>query len=176
MAARVLLAALLAAFASATSFIQPMGLHLLPEDVANSTGAVCLDGSPPGFYFTKASDPAKADKWVIFFRGGGWCYDEKDCLNRAKTALGSTRDLTTDWMMGGIMNSDQNINPEFAGYNRVLLWYCDGASFSGNRDTPINVNGTNLYFRGHRILDELFGFLRYISNTPLCVNITPPLS
>lgn len=32
-------------------------------------GAVCLDGSPGG-YFLKRGDP---QRWILFMQGGGWC-------------------------------------------------------------------------------------------------------
>lgn len=38
---------------------------------------------------------------------------------------------------------------------QVWLAYCDGNSFSGNADQPVNYYGHNLYFRGHRIVDEV---------------------
>ena len=37
-------------------------------------------------------------------------------------------------------------------WNKVLLRYCDGGSFSGNLDAPIVYNNAKLYFRGHHIL------------------------
>ena len=30
------------------------------------------------------------------------------------------------------MDSNATINPTFANHNRIVLWYCDGASFSGD--------------------------------------------
>ena len=47
------------------------------------------------------------------------------------------------------------MNPEFAQWNRVLLYYCDGASFSGDRADPVEVGGTQIFFRGRRVLDAL---------------------
>jgi hypothetical protein len=37
-------------------------------------------------------------------------------------------------------------------WNKVLLRYCDGGSFSGNLASPIIVNDTKVFFRGHHIL------------------------
>lgn len=50
-------------------------------------------------------------------------------------------------------------NPDFCNFNRVWLVYCDGNSFSGNRDEAVPVTGLDgkvkpLYFRGRRIIDE----------------------
>ena len=64
-----------------------MKLVKLPTDIAQSTGAVCLDGTPPAFYIQ--TNPAST-KWIIFIQGGGWCYDERECLGRSKTNLGSS--------------------------------------------------------------------------------------
>ena len=37
--------------------------------------------------------------------------------------------------------------------------YCDGNSFTGNRAQPINVNGTDLYWRGWSILNSILADL-----------------
>jgi len=56
------------------------------------------------------------------------------------------------------MSSDCTKNPDFCNFNRVHMVYCDGNSFSGNRDEPLVVTGLDgkkkpLYFRGKRIID-----------------------
>ena len=33
----------------------------------------------------------------------------------------------------------------------------DGASFAGNVEAPFPINGTVIYYRGHRVLDALIG-------------------
>jgi hypothetical protein len=38
--------------------------------------------------------------------------------------------------------------------------YCDGGSFSGDRTESIIVNGTQLFFRGRRILDAVLDYLK----------------
>lgn len=60
---------------------------------ASASGAYCLDGSPPGFYYRAASSPQALTKWKIHVMGGGWCVSESDCLARSSTLLGST----TSW-------------------------------------------------------------------------------
>lgn len=47
----------------------------------NNTGAVCLDGTPAGYY----ERPGLVDSWMIELEGGGWCVNEADCLSRSKT-------------------------------------------------------------------------------------------
>ncbi len=51
------------------------------------------------------------------------------------------------------MNATQN--PDFAQWSAIYMPYCDGASFSGDATDPVVVNGTKIYFRGHRILQAM---------------------
>lgn len=60
------------------------------------------------------------------------------------------------------MANDASVNPDFAGYNRVVLAYCDGNSFASNRDDPVNVTTTDaagisttsrIFWRGKRLID-----------------------
>jgi hypothetical protein len=133
-----------------------MHLHLL-NNTAQS-GAVCLDGTPGGFYFSPATNPANSNKWQIYFQGGGWCYDEIDCWGRSSGNLGSSKNWPKTGSLGGIVSSNCTVNPDFCSYNRVWMVYCDGNSFSGNRAEALPVRGLdgkvkNLYFRGRRIID-----------------------
>jgi hypothetical protein len=59
---------------------------------AAANGAVCLDGSVPIYYLWKG-DPTK---WLVFFMGGGWCYNEEQCAERALTYVGSARDFASE--------------------------------------------------------------------------------
>lgn len=129
-----------------------VSLRLKLLDNTASNGALCLDGTPGGYYFAPGSGSG-ANKWIIFFQGGGWCYSEDDCWGRSKTALGSSKFWGPTMDMGGITSDDCNNNPTFCNWNRVNLNYCDGNSFSGNRAAPVTVRGEPVYFRGHQILD-----------------------
>lgn len=62
------------------------------------------------------------------------------------------------------MSDDCGSNPDFCNFNRVHLAYCDGNSFSGDRDEPVVVTGADgkqkkLYFRGKRIIDAVLSKL-----------------
>ena len=48
---------------------EPMKLHLLND--TTTSGAVCLDGTPAGFYFSPATDPKVGNHWQLYFQGGG---------------------------------------------------------------------------------------------------------
>mmetsp|Transcript_8619 Transcript_8619/g.26759 ORF Transcript_8619/g.26759 Transcript_8619/m.26759 type:complete len:449 (-) Transcript_8619:23-1369(-) len=151
---------------SDTCAAEPMRLQLLTNDTPETTGAVCLDGSSPGFYFRPASDPENAKRWLIYIKGGGWCYEPQDCLQRSGTILGSSDGWAPTNELGGMMSTDPLVSPSFYAYNHVSIEYCDGASFSGDVDSPVQVaagthggaNGT-VYFRGHRILQRIFEVL-----------------
>lgn len=134
-----------------------MVAHIM-KDFAASDGAVCLDGSPGAFFFSPAVNASNTNNWQIYFQGGGWCYEEQDCWNRAKGHIGSSNWLTdgvSTSTLGGLLSPDCTVNPEFCNYNRVHILYCDGNSFSGNRDQPVTVNGQPIYFRGKRIMDAV---------------------
>lgn len=55
-----------------------MELVVLPNASSVDKGAVCLDGSPPAIYMSRANSTAQtahpdaANKWVLYFKGGGW--------------------------------------------------------------------------------------------------------
>jgi STAM-binding protein len=117
-----------------------MPMFLLND--TNATGAVCLDGSPGAFYFHPATDPAAGDSWQIYLEGGGWCYDEQDCLARSLTNLGSTLHRPTAYPYetgSGLIDFNCDVNPDFCKFNRVIVMYCDGNSFAGNRSEPVQV-------------------------------------
>ena len=129
---------------------------VLLTEAAEMTGAVCLDGSPGGYFLSKR-DPSK---WVVFMEGGGWCGSDANCLSRASTDLGSSKhwkSTYTDTYEGSAMFA----SPPFDNYTVVFVKYCDGSSFTGNVAEPIIVGGgsTNsssvIYYRGRRLLDAI---------------------
>jgi hypothetical protein len=126
--------------------------------VAPQTGAVCLDGSTPGYF---VRDDGKTSKWIVYLQWGGWCVSLDDCLNRANTTLGSSKNwnTTTNLANVSILSGNRTENPYFAAWNAAYLPYCDGSSFSSDLSQAVNVNGTNLYFRGARILKATFDAL-----------------
>ena len=139
--------------------------------------AKCLDGSPP-LYFLKRGFGDGANKWYVHHEGGGWCIGEEGCGLRGKgagesqvlveggpkvyTLLGSTEMLVDSMILdqagggAGYFSSDPEVNPSMYNWNHVLMKYCDGASFSGNRDKPLTTkNGTTIWFRGKAVLEAI---------------------
>lgn len=138
--------------------IPKMKLVLLDDRVSKETGALCLDGSSPGFYINRTSS---SSKFIVFLNGGGWCTSPSDCLARSKTHLGSSHywGPFDDDQATGVFDDNATTNPYFYDWNKVYVQYCDGASFSGNKTDPLVVDGVPLYFRGVRILEQLFRVL-----------------
>lgn len=143
-------------------------LYMMKDKGLKHDGAVCLDGSDAGFYFSPATDSKNKHDWQIVFEGGAWCFQEKDCVERAHGPLGSLKYMhTQEWgsrKLDGLLSNDCDVNPDFCNFNRVIVPYCDGTSFTGNRDEPV-VSETQdgepftLYFRGARIRDALLDTL-----------------
>ena len=130
----------LAAIAAAP-LVAAQQLIMLPDSVA--VDATCLDGTPYGVYFSPGSGSG-ANKWVIYFQGGGWCYDEMDCWGRSNGNLGSSKGWGPTMSAGGLVSTNNETNPLFGNANHLLLPYCDGNSFSGFRSSPLVVNGKPL--------------------------------
>lgn len=119
-----------------------------------SSGARCLDGTMGGFYWKQGTELASV---VVHLEGGGWCYDEQDCLARSKTPIGSSLSWEPTGVPGmdggahGLLSFDSTQNPDFFNWTKFHLNYCDGASYAGSGST--SVDGKPLYFRGAAILD-----------------------
>ena len=94
-------------------------------------GAVCLDGSPPGYYIRPGSGEAQA-KWIVYLEGGGYCQDLSDCYQRSKTDLGSSKNWHSSVQLTGFLSDSETVNPDFYNWNIVLVMYCDGGVYSGN--------------------------------------------
>jgi hypothetical protein len=113
--------------------------------------ARCLDGSYYGIFICQGPNVTKNGQWTIAIQGGGWCYNETECLQRASTALGSSKTWPAEAAsMACDPAADQSI---------IQFYYCDGASFTGYREDPVNVNGSNIYFRGIMNLDRSLDLL-----------------
>ena len=122
-------------------------LHLL-----NDSYAVCLDGTPGGFYYSQG-DPSL---YIIELEGGGWCVSPGDCANRAATAIGSSKgwpQTTIPGMDGGangMFSRNCTSNPTFC--NATFSLYYRGAYiFNSSVSTILEMgmkNATNIILKG----------------------------
>jgi hypothetical protein len=115
---------------------------------AVAKGAVCLDGSPPAYHLQRGFGSG-ANSWLVHLEGGGWCSDIQSCSERARSALGSSLYMGKTIPFTGVLSDLQSENPDFYNWNRVMVRYCDGSSFTG--DVEEVDPGSKLHLRGQRI-------------------------
>lgn len=116
-----------------------------------NSSARCLDGSPPGMKMDLAPG---SKKWVLFFKGGGWCSTWGDCLERSKTERGSSQVWGLEKPRRVLFNSKH-----FGSFNLVEFQYCDGGSFLGTAGMVKRGEDT-LHFSGRAIVDQLIQHLQ----------------
>ncbi|KAM0821672.1 hypothetical protein ACQ4PT_072034 [Festuca glaucescens] len=123
---------------------------------AVAKGAVCLDGSPPAYHLAPGFGSG-VNSWLVHFEGGGWCNNVTTCLQRSLTRLGSSKEMAKQVAFSGILSDAPGYNPDFYNWNKVRVRYCDGSSFTGDKE-EVDPR-TNLHYRGARIwqavLEEL---------------------
>ncbi|KAL3625666.1 Pectin acetylesterase 2 [Castilleja foliolosa] len=127
----------------------PLGALMVPLTLiqgAAAKGAVCLDGSLPGYHLD-CGFGSGADSWIVNLEGGGWCNDIKTCEDRKTTRRGSSNYFQKQIPFTGILSNKASENPDFYNWNRVKIRYCDGASFAGDSENKAD----GLQFRGQRI-------------------------
>ncbi|AES82307.1 pectinacetylesterase family protein [Medicago truncatula] len=125
---------------------QPLMIPLTLIHGAVSKGAVCLDGTLPGYHFHPGSGSG-ANSWLIQLEGGGWCNTIRSCVFRKTTRRGSSKYMEKQLPFTGILSNKAEQNPDFFNWNRVKVRYCDGASFSGDSQNE----AAQLQFRGQKI-------------------------
>lgn len=131
-----------------------LSLRLLTDPSSVLAGAVCLDGSPAGYYFRRGSG-TNASRFLVSLVGTGWCTSLLDCEERARTAIGSSKTWDTEVSGYGIANQSTAHNPTFSGWTVAYVNSCDGAFFLGA--APSAASG--LHFRGRYILDAVIADL-----------------
>ncbi|XP_059648358.1 pectin acetylesterase 12-like [Cornus florida] len=124
----------------------PLMIGLTLIQGANAKGAVCLDGTLPGYHIHRGYGSG-ANSWLIQLEGGGWCNTIRSCVYRKTTRRGSSNHMEKQIPFTGILSNKAEENPDFFNWNRVKLRYCDGASFAGDGEDKAE----QLQFRGQRI-------------------------
>ncbi|XP_057735174.1 pectin acetylesterase 12-like isoform X1 [Arachis stenosperma] len=125
---------------------QPLMVNLTLIHGAASTGAVCLDGTLPGYHLDRGFGSG-ANSWLVHLEGGGWCNTVRNCVYRKNSRRGSSTYMESQIQFTGILSNKAEENPDFFNWNRVKLRYCDGASFSGDSE----LESEQLQFRGQKI-------------------------
>ncbi|XP_059065786.1 pectin acetylesterase 8 isoform X2 [Cryptomeria japonica] len=130
------------------ALLSPLMVNLTIVEAATSKGAVCLDGTPPGYHFDQGFGSG-SNSWLIHLEGGGWCETLASCGDRKNSALGSSMHMERQIQFSGILSNQPSENPDFHNWNRVKVRYCDGASFSG--DVEDENQEYKVFFRGQRV-------------------------
>ncbi|KAF9673238.1 hypothetical protein SADUNF_Sadunf10G0003600 [Salix dunnii] len=118
----------------------PLMVGLTLVNAAASKGAVCLDGSLPGYHIHRGYGSG-ANSWLIHLEGGGWCNSITKCVFSKKTRHGSSHYMEKQIPFEGILSNKAEENPghsHFYNWNRVKVRYCDGGSFSGDSQNEHN--------------------------------------
>lgn len=106
-------------------------------------GAVCSDGSQYAFYveFSETSDNV-----VVFFMGGGGCWDYESCVGGGARGAANPNGLPDDYAnshaeIAGLtinvneiyplLNDDPGVSP-MADWNKVFVPYCTGDVYAGS--------------------------------------------
>jgi len=116
--------------------------------------AVCNDGSVAGYYYKPGRDNAE---WVVHLEGGGFCYDETSCTDRAKNSpdLTSSKNYPDQINGTGMLSTLSTENPFWYDAQHVLIKYCSSDSFSGNNSNSI----LGWKFMGSHIARSVFDHL-----------------
>lgn len=139
-------------------------------DQAAHPNAVCNDGSTPVFYFRRGVGEG-ADKWVIWFKGGGAAWSQETYKTRgpfvtssmpwmteAYARLGTTGNANSaDGEADGILSYLPETNPDFYNWNHVYMVYCSSDSWTGNRPASPQTGG--VHFQGANIAVAIFAAL-----------------
>ena len=178
-------------------------LRILPDAAKHAHNAVCLDGTSPGYYI-RPGVGAGAHKFKIHMSGGGWCQDPMNCYWRAHigpAVLGSSKNWSRphpvdsatmpnpskDWNIGdfGLLDQDTSKNAEFADWTAVWMRYCDGSSFTSDREEPLLVDPSKfncsghpcggdpkpIWFRGKAIFEALFEDLMTVQSMEMATDV-----
>lgn len=124
----------------------------------SSPSAKCLDGTPAGYFISKASARSvNSSAWLILFQGGSSCATNFTCQVRTRTELGSSKEWSTshisiDSPSESLLALSAKQNPITASWNLVYVPYCSGDHFMGKQTAP---NSWGLRFSGYHIVDAL---------------------
>jgi len=122
-----------------------------PED----EDCMCSDGSEYSFY----SRDGDSDVAVLFFNGGGACWNDFTCTVENSSSTGAYWQNPTGW--GGILDLDNRNNP-LIDASMVFVPYCTGDVHMGN--TTLSYGDNVMHHRGYPNAMSAFDY--FISSHP----------
>jgi hypothetical protein len=122
----------------------------------------CAFGQPYSFYIK----PGKIDRVVMYFNGGGACWDYGTCAiqpNQTPVYVPTTDVANNPNEMQGILNMDDPDNP-YKNWTAVFLPYCTGDVFTGSKQAVYqNPSDPNVQLPiQHRGFDNFAYVLKYL--------------
>lgn len=121
----------------------------------------CNDGSPYGYYISPGTGAGR-DKWVIYHKGGGGCFDAESCGWRWLTQpqyMRQQRTVNKKYTPGDPATIDEGIysreepSNHFRDWTFVHLHYCSSDGWAGTALGPDNPS--SLYMRGRPIAEAV---------------------
>jgi len=86
-----------------------------------------------GYYYAPAvSSSTHLSTYVIYFPGGGQCFDETSCRSRNVSRTSSIH-APSSRHLHGVIDSDESMTPLW-GAHKALLLYCSSDGYMGNVD------------------------------------------
>ncbi|MDL1898914.1 hypothetical protein FBQ82_21950 [Anaerolineae bacterium CFX7] len=133
-------------------------------DAEKHPKAKCNDGTTPLFFLQRGKDDG-ADKWVLYFKGGGACSSKTACEQRERGLTSATPWLARnpglrgadEEGIDGILSDNPAHNPDFYNWNHVFMVYCSSDLWAGTRAASDESFGW--YCAGHYIADAFMDAL-----------------
>jgi hypothetical protein len=141
--------------------------------------ALCNDGTPAA-YVLRPGAGAAANHWIISLQGGGECYDQASCANRAAdtpTLVSSAPYRATPSLalgLGGLLDSNPSNNPDFYDASTVEVLYCSSDEWSGAKASASAFHPedpTTWNFQGHAIVNAVVADLKASHNLSAATDI-----
>lgn len=120
----------------------------LPEgwtQIATGGDTLCATGTDYSFFV----HPAESDKLLIYFQGGGACWDGKTCAAGGTAKLEVYSEEADIAPGAGMFDFDDPLNP-IADFNVVMVPYCTGDLHIGNADVEYTAEDGSTFTVYHR--------------------------
>jgi len=111
--------------------------------------AVCVDGSPAGYYWDAAPAESPTSTWIMYLDKGGWCWSDKTCEWRCRNApglCGSSSYNSTMKVPEGLFSARHETLQQA---NKVFVPYCTSDAHMGNGEA------FGRQFRGARVVEAV---------------------
>lgn len=129
--------------------------------------ALCNDGTA-GAYVLRPGAGAAVNRWIISLQGGGECFDQATCANRAVTnptlvsSASYQANPSSAFAQSGLLSPAPGPNPDFFDASTVLVLYCSSDDWSGAKTSSASykpADPATWNFQGRAILNAVMSDL-----------------